>query len=141
MDEADHKERARALFGGLAERHGLTIEWPEELDVGLQCKFPKQDKLDFEIFMELWGDELFLVHDWFYVDLFPADQERVWTNFERFADGLLSGEARAVIKHCGNPKRSYLTLAEICEDRRWRSISTGIAPHRWRPWGRKTEIV
>jgi hypothetical protein len=134
-------EKSRALFAELAERYRLQIIWDEEAPVEVCCTFPKQEGLDFELSLTLQGDELTLSHDWFWADLFPGDRPSTWTEFELLADGMLSGEARALVHHCGDPEHWYKTEAQIFENGQWRSVSTGIAPWRRRPFRKQTEII
>ena len=134
-------ERVHALFASLAERHGLRMEWDDEAPVEVACIFPEQEGLDFELCMNLQNsDELSMSHEMFWTDSFPADDPEVWETFEKAADGMLSGEARAVIHYAFDRKKPFRTEVQIQKDGRWMTVDTGII--LWRlPWIKRSYVI
>lgn len=119
-------EQCRALFEDVAFRHELAIEWDESAPVELACFYRKQAGLDFQLWLSLQGDEFVCGGDQWSAHIFPADAEDKWLLITKIVDGLITGDARAVLYHPIGWRRPYWTSLQLRQDDDWKGVSTGI---------------
>ena len=109
---------------------------PGNVDVSLEI--PKQPGLDFDVVVNLQGDELHLnVGSNFWLEWFPCTNEGVEAGFFESVHGLLSGRFRIVEHH--RRGKAFKAVLERPTDRGWESNGTWMRPHL--PVGQPTTIV
>jgi hypothetical protein len=109
---------------------------PGHVDVSLEI--PKQPGLDFDVFVNLQGDELHLnAGSNFWLERFPCTDEGVEVGFLESVHGLLSGRFRIVEHH--RRGKAFKAVLQRPTDRGWESNGTWMRPHL--PGGRTTKVV
>lgn len=118
-------ERARNLFVDTADRFNLEYAWDETSPVEVACSYPKQEGLDFELWLCLQGDEFVCSGRQWYANIFPADDEYKWDLIVQLVEGLITGDARLALYRAIGWSRPYWTEVQLQIDGRWTSVSTG----------------
>ncbi|WP_298394420.1 hypothetical protein [Sphingobium sp.] len=124
--EAPLITQCRALFEDVARQHQLAIEWDRTAPVELACFYRKQAGLDFELWLSLQGDEFVCGGGQWSAHIFPADAEDKWTLIVAIVNGLITGEARAVLYHPFGWRRPYWTSLQLLDNGKWKGVSTGV---------------
>ena len=120
------EEKARRLFAGAAERHGIEWRWDPGSPVEVAALYPRQPGLDFELWLTLQGDEIVLGgDDWRFVS-FPADDPENWALIESVLDGLIAGTARVRLYSSPLRTKPYSTEVQLPKGEGWESVSTGL---------------
>ncbi|AQR74427.1 hypothetical protein [Sphingomonas sp. LM7] len=97
----------------------------EDVPVALSCTWPRQPGLDFELWFSFSDDELTFGGDRWYADVFPLDDPENWERVCAAVDGLITGEARALLYYAVGRKQPYWTVLQLREADRWTNVSTG----------------
>jgi hypothetical protein len=115
--------RTRELFEETAERHNLKIEFDDGPgDVG--CTYPKQPRLEFDLYLTLYGDEMHWSGEGWSLNVFPADQETTWDRLAATLDGIITGQARIVIYTPIGRSKPYWSVVQLNTKNGWVDIST-----------------
>ena len=118
-------DRLRHMLAEIARRHGLEVVWSENIELELECTWPKQPGLDFELRFALSDDELTFGTDDWNADIFPLDDPEVWRQVGDAIDGLVTGETRIKLyRALGRPK-PYWSVVQLRGGDRWKHVSTG----------------
>lgn len=98
---------------------------PGNVDASLEI--PKQPGLDFDVSINLQGDELHLsAGDYFWLEWFPCTDESVETDFFESVHGLLSGRFRIVEHH--RRGKAFKAVLERPITHGWESHGTWHSP-------------
>ncbi len=126
-------ESLRAAFPKLT----MTLDaQPGNVDVSLEI--PEQPGLDFDVFVNLQGDELHLnAGGYLWLEWFPCTDEGVEADFFESVHGLLSGRFRIVEHH--RRGSAFKAVLERPINRGWESYGTWHSPSL--PIGPFTTIV
>lgn len=109
---------------------------PDDVDVSLEI--PKQPGLDFDVFLNLQGDELHLTAGAiFWMEWFPSTDEAVEADFSESVRGLLGGRWRIVEYHRGGKASKAVLQRPI--NGGWETRNTWHSPRF--PLGPVTRIV
>ncbi|MBT6031725.1 MAG: hypothetical protein HOH19_04050 [Kordiimonadaceae bacterium] len=114
----------------------MEIEKPENIPVDLEMNIDVQDGLEFQIMMNLQGDELHLHIDEFHCSWFPCDDINVANDFMESVKGMIYGEYRVKLI-CRNGKL-FSAMLQKPEVQSWKTIARyGGLISLW-PFGIKT---
>ncbi len=118
-------------------RCDTDLEHPE---TDALATFPRQPGLDFEISINLQGDELHLNAASFWVEWFPCTDQRVADQFADAVRGLLSGEYR-IVEYLASDQPVKANLQRP-RGSGWKTIARYYSgPTAVIPWLRRTRIV
>jgi len=128
--------RFKSIRAGFPHLRMTLDTEPGNVDVSLAI--PKQSGLDFDVMVNLQGDELHLnAGAYFWLEWFPCTDEGVEADFFESVDGLLSGRFRIVEQH--RRGEAFKASLERPNKHGWESHGTWHAPSL--PIGPVTRIV
>jgi len=115
----------------------MTLD-AEAGDVDVSLEIPKQPGLDFDVFVNLQGDELQLnAGANFWVEWFPCTDEGVEADFFEAVHGLLSGQFRIVEHH--RRGKAFKAVLQRPINGGWESRKTWHSPRL--PLGSLTRVL
>jgi hypothetical protein len=115
----------------------LQLEHPH---VDFSMDIPKQSGLDFDVNLNLQGDELHLSVGHFWAEWFPCTNPEVVSHYREAVIGLLSGRFRILELYLGpHNVGAYLQRPEGSG---WHTTSRSVHGFRWLiPWPRTKKVL
>jgi hypothetical protein len=114
----------------------LYLEHPH---VDVLMEVPRQPDLEFDVTLNLQGDELHLSAGAFWLEWFPCTDSEVVARFQDAASGLLSGRYRILESAIG--KRVVKAQLQRPDGDRWQTIGTWSNLGALLPWPRSTRVL
>jgi hypothetical protein len=116
-------EKAQHLFMQVASKHGLRLEWEDSTQVELAAILPKQEGLDWALWLNLQNrDEICFGGDFFTASWFPVDDPDKQSQFINVLEGVITGTVRLVCKFSKSGDKPYSVSFEIEDDGNWSKI-------------------
>ena len=129
-----NKEPISKLFGEIQRRFphlGMKFQFNHP-EVDLNLDIPKQVGLEFDVNVNLQGDELHLSAGHFWMEWFPCTNPRVIEKWREAVYGVLSGEFRIIEYYRG--RRAVEAELQCPDAQGWKRIARSAHVSFFLPW-------